>query len=86
MGDLQNLKGMVRSIAERSRTTSRNLKAFERDFRDQSAAIQQRIQTAAQGEDQQFAQLLKRAEEQVNAAVGALNRAADAADSWASRA
>lgn len=84
MSDLQRLKQQLASIGSDAKSTANGLTGFKSKFSTAVSQVSATVGGSAQHVDQQMIQTLQAAEKQVDAAVAALQQAAQAANRYAS--
>lgn len=85
MSQLQQLKGQLNSLASDAKTTAGGLSSFKSKFSQAVGQVQNLIGGSANRTDQEIIATLQAAEKQVEAAVAALNSAAQTANGYAAR-
>lgn len=83
MSQLTQLKQQIASIGNDAKTTSQGLAGFKSKFSQSVSQVSSTIGGSAQQVDQKMIQTLQAAEKQVDAAIAALQQAAQAANSYA---
>jgi hypothetical protein len=84
MSQLSVLKQQIASIGNDAKTTAQGLQGFKGKFSQAVSQVQATIGGSAQQVDQQMISTLQAAEKQVDAAIGALQQAAQAANKYSS--
>lgn len=84
MSQLTQLKQQIASIGSDAKSTAQGLAGFKTKFSQSVNQVSATIGGSAQHVDQQMIQTLQAAEKQVDAAIAALQQAAQAANSYAS--
>lgn len=83
MSQLSAVKQQLASIGNDAKTTAGGLAGFKSKFSEAINQVQATIGGSAQGVDKDMIQTLQEAEKQVNAAIGALQQASQAANQFA---
>ena len=83
MSQLSQLKQQIASIGNDAKTTAQGLQGFKGKFSQAVSQVQATIGGSAQSVDQQMVTTLQAAERQVDAAIAALQQAAQAANKYA---
>lgn len=83
MSQLGQVKSQVMQIANDAKSTAGGLSAFKSKFSQAVGQVNATIGGTATGVDKQMIATLQAAEKQLEAAVAALQQAAQAASSWA---
>lgn len=83
MSQLAQLKQQINSIGNDAKTTAQGLSGFKSKFSQSVGQVSATIGGSAQHVDQKMIQTLQAAEQQVDAAIAALQQAASAASSYA---
>ena len=83
MSQLSQLKQQISSIGNDAKSTSQGLQGFKGKFSTAVSQVQATIGGSAQQVDQQMISTLQAAEKQVDAAIAALQQAAQAANKYA---
>lgn len=86
MSQLGQVKSQVMQIAGDAKSTAGGLSAFKSKFSQAVSQVQATIGGTATGVDKQMIATLQAAERQLEAAVAALQQAAQSAGDWAARA
>lgn len=86
MSQLGQVKAQVLQIAGDAKSTAGGLSAFKSKFSQAVGQVNATIGGTATGVDKQMIATLQAAEKQLEAAVAALQQAAQAAGDWAARA
>ncbi len=86
MSQLGQVKAQVLQIAGDAKSTAGGLSAFKSKFSQAVGQVNATIGGTATGIDKQMIATLQAAEKQLEAAVAALQQAAQAAGDWAARA
>ena len=86
MSQLGQVKSQVMQIAGDAKSTAGWLSAFKSKFSQAVSQVQATIGGTATGVDKQMIATLQAAERQLEAAVAALQQAAQSAGDWAARA
>ncbi len=86
MSQLGQVKSQVMQIANDAKSTAGGLSAFKSKFSQAVGQVNATIGGTATGVDKQMIATLQAAEKQLEAAVAALQQAAQAASSWAASA
>ncbi|MGY1846791.1 hypothetical protein [Blastococcus sp. SYSU DS1021] len=84
MSQLGQLKQQINSIGNDAKTTAQGLGGFKSKFSQSVSQVSATIGGSSQRVDQQMIQTLQAAEKQVDAAIAALQQAAQSANSYAS--
>lgn len=83
MSQLQQLKQQIGSIASDAKSTSQGLSSFKSKFSDAVGQVSATVGGSAQQVDQNLISTLQAAEQQVDAAIQALQAAASEASKYA---
>jgi hypothetical protein len=83
MSQLAQLKQQINSIGNDAKTTAQGLSGFKSKFSQSVSQVSATIGGSAQQVDQTMIQTMQAAENQVDAAIAALQQAASAANSYA---
>ena len=83
MSQLESLKGQVISIASDAKATANGLSSFKSKFSAAVGAVTSTVGGSAQRLDKSLVEALQAAEKQVDAAVAALQTAAQQAETFA---
>jgi hypothetical protein len=83
MSQLSQLKQQVNSIGNDAKATAQGLTGFKGKFSQSVSQVSATIGGSAQQVDKKMIQTLQAAEQQVDAAIAALQQAASAANSYA---
>lgn len=84
MSQLGALKQQISSIGNDAKTTAQGLQGFKGKFSQAVGQVQATVGGSAQQVDQQMISTLQAAEKQVDAAIAALQQAAQAANKYSS--
>ncbi len=84
MSQLSGVKQQLTSIASDAKSTAAGLTGFKSKFSQAVNQVQATIGGSAQGVDKDMIQTLQAAEKQLDAAIGALQQASQAASKFAS--
>jgi len=83
MSQLSQLKQQINGIGNDAKTTAQGLSGFKGKFSQAVSQVSSTIGGSAQQVDRNMIQTLQAAEQQVDAAIAALQQAASAANSYA---